>query len=57
MEITLIASGHARMNGVDLRAGDFAVLDPGEPADFHAIEDTIAMVVKMPSVLGDKYPA
>ena len=32
-------------------------LDPGEPSDFEAIEPTITVVVKMPSVAGDKYPA
>ena len=39
-EITLIASGRARMNGREL-----AAIDP-----------TITVVVKMPSVAGDKYP-
>jgi len=54
-EITLVASGRARMNGRVLEPGDILVLEPGDPADFEALEDTITMVVKLPSVPGDKY--
>ena len=56
-ELTLIAAGKAMMNGHVLNAGDIALLVPGEPADFSAIEDTITFVVKVPCVMGDKYPA
>ncbi len=55
-EITVIASGHAEMNGVEYLSGDIILLEPGDPADFRALEDTITVVVKMPSVSGDKYP-
>ncbi len=54
-ELTLIASGRVTMNGRTLGAGDIVVLAPGEPADFRVIEPTITVVVKMPSVAGDKY--
>ena len=57
IEITLIASGHARMGGRELSAGDIVILAPGDATDFTAIEPTTTIVVKMPSVLGDKYPA
>ena len=56
-EITVIASGHVVMNGVEFRNGDIILLEPGEPTDFHVLQDTITIVVKMPSLLGDKYPA
>jgi quercetin dioxygenase-like cupin family protein len=56
-EITLIASGSVMMNGRIVKAGELVVLEPNEPADFAALEDTITMVVKVPSVAGDKYPA
>jgi quercetin dioxygenase-like cupin family protein len=56
-EITLIASGTVTMNGRTLTAGDIVVVEPGEATDFAALEDTITMVVKLPSVMGDKYPA
>ena len=56
-EITVIASGHVVMNGVEYRNGDIILLEPGESADFNVLEDTITVVVKMPSLLGDKYSA
>jgi hypothetical protein len=33
------------------------LLEPGESADFNVLEDTTTVVVKVPSLLGDKYPA
>ena len=39
-----------------ISAGDIIVLEPGEATDFRALEKTTTVVVKMPSVLGDKYP-
>lgn len=54
-EITVIASGRASMNGRELVAGDILMLAPGEPTDFIALEDTTTVVVKTPSVIGDKY--
>lgn len=55
-EITLIATGRVRMNGTIYSAGDIVYIEPGESTDFQALEDTITMVVKAPSVIGDKYP-
>jgi hypothetical protein len=49
-EITLIASGRVSMNGRTF------VLEPGEATDFRALEKTTTVVVKLPSVAGDKYP-
>ena len=55
-ELTLLVSGKVRMNGVDILPGQIVMLQPGEPADFQAIEDSVTVVVKTPSVIGDKYP-
>ena len=55
-EITLIASGTVTMNGRTLSAGDIVVIEPGEATDFAALEAATTVVVKMPSVIGDKYP-
>lgn len=55
-ELTLIASGRVLINGTEYVSDDIIVLEPGEPASFKALEDTITVVVKMPSVIGDKYP-
>jgi quercetin dioxygenase-like cupin family protein len=54
-EVTLIASGRARMCGREFVAGDIITLQPGDVTGFVAIEDTTTVVVKMPSVAGDKY--
>jgi quercetin dioxygenase-like cupin family protein len=55
-EVTLIAAGRVSVNGRMLAAGDIILLEPGEATDFRALEKTTTVVVKMPSVIGDKYP-
>ncbi len=56
-ELTLVVSGLARMNQQELCAGEIACLEPGESADFEALAATVTVVVKSPSVPGDKFPA
>jgi hypothetical protein len=55
-ELTLIVSGKVRMNGVEVNAGQIVTLLPNEATDFEVLQDTITVVVKTPSVKGDKYP-
>jgi hypothetical protein len=45
------------MCGRRLQHGDIIKLAPGEATDFVAITDSTTVVVKLPSVKGDKYPA
>lgn len=54
-EVTAIVTGTARLGDTVLHAGDIAVLEPGTAADWEAITDVVTVVVKTPSVLGDKY--
>ena len=54
-EITLILSGRARMNEESFEAGDIVVINPGDATDFEALTDVTTVVVKVPSVAGDKY--
>jgi hypothetical protein len=54
-EVTLIVAGRVKMNGTAFVAGDIILLEPGEPADFEALEDTVTVVVKVPGALDDKY--
>lgn len=54
-EVTLILNGEVEMSGVRYKSGDIIVLAPGEATDFKAITDVITVVVKLPSVKGDKY--
>jgi mannose-6-phosphate isomerase-like protein (cupin superfamily) len=56
IEVTLIVSGRVTMNGRTFSTGDIIVLEPGDMTDFRALENTTTVVVKMPSVAGDKYP-
>ncbi|MFN0019025.1 MAG: hypothetical protein ACKVP0_12245 [Pirellulaceae bacterium] len=54
-EITVVAAGSVRMFGQVFRQGEIIHLDPGDSTDFEALEDAITVVVKRPSVAGDKY--
>lgn len=54
-ELTLILSGEVKMSGEEIRAGEIVKILPGQSTDFHALSDAITVVVKMPSVAGDKY--
>jgi len=55
IEITVIASGKAKINDIAVGKGDIIVIMPGESARFEAITDVVTMVVKSPSVLDDKF--
>lgn len=54
-EITLILTGEVSMMGERWEAGDIVTLSPGEQAAFKALTDAVTVVVKVPSVKGDKY--
>lgn len=54
-EITVIVAGKARMRDQQYSKGDIILIQPGESTDFEALEDTITVVVKSPSVMDDKF--
>jgi quercetin dioxygenase-like cupin family protein len=55
-EITVIAKGLVKMNNIEYATGDIILIEPGETSDFECLEDgTITMVVKIPSLVNDKY--
>lgn len=54
-EITLVVYGKCRMNDQILKKGDIAVVPPNESAEFEALENSSNVIVKIPSVIGDKY--
>lgn len=54
-EITVIASGRVRMNGVVYVKNDIIVIEPNQSTDFEVLEDTITTVVKFPGANNDKY--
>ena len=45
------------MCGQQFASGDIVKLPPGEATGFKAITDVTTVVVKLPSVIGDKYAA
>lgn len=55
-EITVIVSGRVTMMGREWGPGDIVLVEPGEATDFEALTDAVNVVVKTPSVMGDKYP-
>lgn len=54
-EITVIVSGKVEMSGIIYEADDIITIAPYEATDFVALEDTITVVLKTPSVKNDKY--
>ena len=54
-EITVIVTGKVEMSGTIYEADDIIHIPPGEATDFRALEDTITVVVKTPSVKNDKF--
>ena len=54
-EYTLVTHGRIRMNGHVLTTGQFAIVRPGEPVEFEALEDSATVVIKVPCAPDDKY--
>lgn len=54
-EVTAIVSGRVLMMGQEWGEGDILTILPGEATDFTALTDVVTVVVKTPSVAGDKY--
>jgi hypothetical protein len=54
-EVTLVVTGRVVMQGTTLGPGAIVHLARGESADFLALEPSVTVVVKVPSVPDDKY--
>jgi len=54
-EITVIVSGTAVMFNKKWVAGDILVVEKGEATAFEAVSDVTTVVVKSPSIPGDKF--
>lgn len=54
-EYTLILKGSALMQSKKYKEGDIVIIEPNEVTGFEALEDCQTLVVKVPSVKGDKY--
>jgi len=54
-ELTAVVSGRVRMGGKILTAGQIIRIEPCVSTTFEALEDSVTVVVKTPSIVGDKY--
>lgn len=54
-ELTVMISGHVRMNGAKYGPGEIVVMEPGDVTDFEALTDAVNVVVKLPGANNDKY--
>lgn len=53
-EITVVVSGSCRIGGLDYWAGDIIMIPPRVSASFEALEETVLLVIKSPSLPTDK---
>lgn len=54
-EINVVTEGAIEMNGKAFMVDDIVIIEPGEKAHFKALTDAAVVVVKVPSLIGDKY--
>lgn len=54
-EYNVLISGKMIIQGKELVSGDVFVFNPGDIADPIFLEDCSVLVVKVPSIIGDKY--
>lgn len=54
-EITVVVEGVVQMNDMIFKKGDIILIEKNEAVMFRCLEDAITVVVKIPSVVGDKY--
>ena len=54
-EVNFLLRGRMLIQGKELRDGDIFTLYPNEIADPVFLEDCEVFVIKMPSIVGDKY--
>ena len=56
-ELTVVISGKVQMNNEVFEAGDIVKVFKNEIIEFEALEDSITVVYKSASLVGDKYLA
>jgi anti-sigma factor ChrR (cupin superfamily) len=55
VEFTMVLDGTISMNGIEYSKNDIILIEKGEATEFKSITDSRTLVVKTPSVKGDKY--
>lgn len=56
-EYTIIVEGNVIMNDNEFTKNDIIIIEPNESTNFICLTDVITVVVKTPSIKGDKYEA
>jgi quercetin dioxygenase-like cupin family protein len=54
-EYNVLVKGKMSVNGIELNTGDVFVIEKGEVSEPKFLEDCTVLVIKVPSVIGDKY--
>ena len=55
-EYTVIVNGQCKINNEILVAGDVLILEPNQKfVKYECLKDSVNVVIKVPSVVGDKY--
>lgn len=54
-EYTIVLSGKIKMNGIQVKKNEIFVVEPEVVNEFYAVTDATLLVIKTPSVIGDKY--
>lgn len=54
-EYNVLVKGKMNVNGVELNTGDVFVIEKNEVSEPKFLEDCTVLVIKIPSVMGDKY--
>ncbi len=54
-EINVILHGRCRVDGTEMGPGEIFIYDPGDWSDVQFLETTGLLIVKHPSLPGDKY--
>lgn len=54
-EMNVFVSGSMRCNGLLLEPGDIFIFEKDEVSNCTVLEDSTIVVVKVPSIIGDKY--
>lgn len=54
-ELTVIVDGSVKMNNIIYNKGDIILIEKNEYTDFESLTDSITVVIRNNSVIGDKY--
>ena len=54
-EYNVLVKGKMTVNGIELNTGDVFIIEKNEVSEPKFLEDCTVLVIKIPSIIGDKY--